>query len=263
MSDGEGMLIFSEDQVRRYSRQMILPEIGGEGQRRLLESKALIVGLGDFALPLIYYLAGAGVGTLGLADPDLVEQSHLYRGILHRMPDLGRLKIESAGEAIARLNSGIQVRLYQEKLTEATIANIITDYDIVVGGADDHQARYLINDACVRTRIPHIHGSISGVKGEVASFHPPEGACYRCLYPDPLEADLPPNGQGSRLLTPFSGIIGSVQAVETIKTLLGIGELPGGSLLHLNSLTMEVGEVVVQKNPSCPICYNNYTMELS
>ena len=245
---------FSAEQSTRYSRHFMLPEVGENGQAKLLDAKVLMVGAGGLGSPSAYYLAAAGVGTMGIIDNDVVDLSNLQRQILHTQDRIGQPKTESAKQTIQALNPDVRVITYQEKLTSKNIMGIIKDYDIVVDGCDNFPTRYLINDACVMAKKPNVHGSIFQFEGQASVFDPGNGPCYRCLYPQPPPAEMAPNCQEAGVLGVLPGLIGVIQAIETIKIILGKGDTLAGRLLCFNTLTMEITTLNLKADPSCPVC---------
>lgn len=245
---------FNPEQVVRYSRHFLLPEVGEEGQAKLLNAKVLLVGAGGLGSPSAYYLAAAGVGTLGIIDNDVVDLSNLQRQILHNNDRIGMPKTESAKLTIQALNPDVKVIPYQNKLTSQNIMEIIKDYDIVVDGCDNFPTRYLVNDACVLAKKPNVHGSIFQFEGQTTVFYPGKGPCYRCLYPEPPPADMAPSCQEAGVLGVLPGLIGVLQALETIKLILGKGETLVGQLLCFNTLTMEINQLRLKADPACPMC---------
>ena len=245
---------FSPEQVTRYSRHFLLPEVGEEGQAKLLQAKVLMVGAGGLGSPSAYYLAAAGVGTLGIIDNDVVDLSNLQRQILHTNDRIGMPKTESAKLTIQALNPDVRVIPFQQKLTSQNIMEIIKDYDIVVDGCDNFPTRYLVNDACVLTKKPNVHGSIFQFEGQASVFYPGKGPCYRCLYPEPPPADMAPSCQEAGVLGVLPGLIGVIQALETIKLILGKGDTLVGRLLCFNTLTMEINTLKLMADPACPMC---------
>lgn len=245
---------FTPEQTTRYSRHFMLPEVGEEGQAKLLDAKVLMVGAGGLGSPSAFYLAAAGVGTMGIIDNDVVDLSNLQRQILHSNDRIGQPKAESAKQTIQALNPDVHVITYQEKLTSENIMEIIKDYDIVVDGCDNFPTRYLINDACVMAKKPNVHGSIFQFEGQASVFYPGKGPCYRCLYPQPPPADMAPNCQEAGVLGVLPGLIGVIQAIETIKLIIGKGDALVGRLLCFNTLTMEVTTLNLKADPSCPLC---------
>jgi molybdopterin/thiamine biosynthesis adenylyltransferase/rhodanese-related sulfurtransferase len=245
---------FTQEQTTRYSRHFLLPEVGEVGQARLLKAKVLMVGAGGLGSPSAYYLAAAGVGTLGIIDNDVVDLSNLQRQILHSNNRVGMPKVESAKLTLEGLNPDVKVIPYQEKLTSQNIMEIIKDYDIIVDGCDNFPTRYLVNDACVLTGKPNVHGSIFQFEGQATVFYPGKGPCYRCLYPEPPPADMAPSCAEAGVLGVLPGLIGTIQALETIKLILGKGETLVGKLLCFNTLTNEINTLKLQRDPGCPMC---------
>ncbi len=244
------------DEARRarYSRQLLLPEVGGEGQERLLASRVLLVGAGGLGCPVALYLAAAGVGTLGIVDPDVVEESNLQRQVLYRGEHLGRLKVEAAAEAIGRLNPDVTVVRYPVRLQAGNALEIMAGYDVVVDGADNFPTRFLMNDAALRLRRPVVHGSVFRFEGQATVFHPYRGPCYRCLFPEPPPPEVSPPCSEIGVLGVLPGIIGSIQAAEALKLLLGVGEPLVGRLLTYDALAQEFLTLSVRRDPSCPAC---------
>ena len=238
----------------RYSRHLLLPEIGEAGQEKLLVSKVLLVGAGGLGSPVALYLAAAGVGTLGIVDFDLVDATNLQRQVIHNLDQVGRLKVESAAEAIRRLNPDVKVVTYPVRLSAANALEIMAGYDVVVDGADNFPVRYLMNDASLHLRIPVVHGSIFRFEGQASVFVPYQGPCYRCLFPEPPPPELAPSCAEAGVLGVLPGIIGSIEAVEAIKLLLGIGQPLVGRLLTYDSLAQEFRTLVVRRDPDCPAC---------
>jgi len=245
---------FSQEQLTRYSRHFLLPEVGEEGQAKLLDAKVLMVGAGGLGSPSAYYLAAAGVGTMGIIDHDVVDLSNLQRQILHTNDRIGEPKTESARQTLQGLNPDVNVIPIPERLTSENIMGIIKDYDIVVDGCDNFATRYLVNDACVMTGKPNVHGSIFQFEGQVSVFHPGNGPCYRCLYPEPPPPGMAPSCAEAGVLGVLPGLIGTIQAVEAIKLILGKGDSLAGRLLHFNTLTMEINTLRLRQDPECPMC---------
>ena len=241
-------------QRARYSRHLLLPEVGEAGQERLLVSKVLLVGAGGLGSPVALYLAAAGVGTLGIVDFDVVDVTNLQRQILHNLDRVGRLKVESAAESIRRLNPDVTVVPYAERLGVDNVLAIMGGYDVVVDGADNFPTRYLMNDASLHLRKPVVHGSVFRFEGQATVFQPYVGPCYRCLFPEPPPPDLAPSCAEAGVLGVLPGIIGSIQAVETIKLLLGIGDPLVGRLLTYDSLAQDFRVLKVRRDPNCPAC---------
>ena len=252
---------FTEDQINRYSRHIILKEVGGKGQKKLLESKVFMIGAGGLGSPIGFYLAAAGVGTIGIADGDVVDHSNLQRQILHSTKDVNKSKSLSAKETLEALNPDITVVPYQERLTSKNIMDIIKDYDVIVDGSDNFPTRYLTNDACVLLNKPLSHGSIFRFEGQATTFVPGKGPCYRCLFESPPPAEFVPTCQESGVLGVLAGVIGTIQATEVVKLILGKGDVLNGRLLLYNSLGMEFKTVKLRQNPECPVCGENPTVK--
>lgn len=242
------------EQMTRYSRHLIIPEVGERGQQKLLDSKVLMLGAGALGSPVGLYLAAAGVGRIGIIDSDVVDRSNLQRQILHRDDSIGEPKVESAKRTLQALNPDIQIDMHHTRLTSENILEIFEGYDLVVDGGDNFPTRYLINDACVKLGIPNVHGSIFRFEGQVTSFIPHQGPCYRCLYPEPPPAEFAPSCQEAGVLGVLPGIIGSLQAIETIKILLGIGENMAGRLLLFDGLKTNFRELKLRRDPNCAVC---------
>lgn len=245
---------FSDEQIERYSRHIILPEVGGTGQRKMLDSNVLIIGAGGLGSPSAYYLAAAGVGHLGIVDFDRVDLSNLQRQILHSSNRIGMLKTESAKKTLQDLNPDVKITQYNEKISSENILQILEPYDYVLDGTDNFPTRYLINDACVMTGKTNIHGSIFRFEGQVSVFKPDTGPCYRCLYPEPPPPGLVPNCQEGGVLGALPGIIGDLQAIETLKLILDIGEPLIGQLLIYDALSTEFRKLKLKRDANCPIC---------
>lgn len=244
----------SAEEYRRYARHLILPEFGIAGQRKLKESSVLVVGTGGLGSPVLLYLAAAGVGTIGLVDFDVVDDSNLQRQVIHGTPDVGKRKLTSAAEKIAALNPNISIVSFETRLTALNALQILKDFDVIVDGTDNFPARYLINDACVLLGKPNVYGSIFRFEGQASVFGLKGGPCYRCLYPEPPPPDLVPNCAEGGVLGVLPGIVGTIQATETIKLITGIGETLSGRLLLIDALTMQFREMKLQKNPGCTLC---------
>ena len=247
------------DQVKRYSRHIIMPQVGSVGQRKLLQAKVLIIGAGGLGSPAAVYLALAGVGTLGIVDFDVVDVSNLQRQVLHHTNDIGRPKTTSAKEAIKEYNPDTNVVLHEAWLTSENAMEIIGQYDIVVNGADNFPSRYLINDACYLARKPLVDGSILIFDGQATVFMPGQG-CYRCLFPSPPPPGMVPNCAEAGVLGALTGLVGSIQAVETLKLILGIGETLASRLLLIDGLSMDFRQVRIPRNPGCPLCGDSPTV---
>ena len=254
-----GGLTFTEEQIRRYSRHILMSEVGGRGQRKLLNSKVLLIGAGGLGSPAALYLAAAGVGTVGVVDFDLVDLSNLQRQILHHVHDIGRPKVQSAVESIADLNPDVKVVPYNQALTSQNVKQIFAEYDVIVNGCDNFPTRYLANDACVFLNKPMVDGSIFKFEGQVTVFLPGQG-CYRCLYPAPPPAGLVPSCSEAGVFGVLCGVVASIQGIETIKLLLGLGESLAGRLLFFDALGMEFRMVKIRRDPACPVCGDHPTI---
>ncbi|MBI4316882.1 MAG: molybdopterin-synthase adenylyltransferase MoeB [Chloroflexi bacterium] len=255
-----GALPFTEEQIRRYSRHIILPEVGGKGQRKLLNAKVLLIGAGGLGSPAALYLAAAGVGHLGIVDFDDVDLSNLQRQVIHHVHDLGRPKVVSATETIKDINPDVNVVQYPTRVSSENIMELITGYDVIVDGCDNFPTRYLVNDACVLAGKPNVHGSIFRFDGQATVFYPGRG-CYRCLFPAPPPPGMVPSCQEAGVLGVLPGIIGVIQATETVKLILGAGEPLIGRLLLYDALTMEFREVKIRRDANCPICGDSPTIK--
>jgi len=245
------------DDLSRYSRHLILPEVGMEGQRRLKAAKVLCVGTGGLGSPLAFYLAAAGIGTLGLVDFDVVDASNLQRQIIHSTKDIGRKKLDSAEEKLKALNPAMNVVKHETMLTSANALEILKDYDVVADGTDNFPTRYLVNDACVLLGKPNAYGSIFRFEGQCSVFAAEDGPCYRCLYPEPPPPGLVPSCAEGGVLGILPGLVGVMQATEVIKLILGKGEPLIGRLLLIDALNMRFRELKLRKNPECPVCGTN------
>jgi adenylyltransferase/sulfurtransferase len=250
----------STEEMARYSRHLILPEVGMEGQQKLKAAKVLCIGTGGLGSPLAFYLAAAGIGTLGLVDFDVVDSSNLQRQIIHSTKDVGRSKIVSATEKLTALNPFLNVVQHETMLTSQNAIEIISQYDIVADGTDNFPTRYLVNDACVLTGKPNAYGSIFRFEGQASVFATEHGPCYRCLYPEPPPPGLVPSCAEGGVLGILPGLVGVIQATEVIKLILGKGEPLIGRLLLVNSLDMKFRELKLRKNPECPVCGKNPTV---
>ncbi len=250
----EGM---SAEQRNRYSRHTLLPEVGVEGQLKMLNAKVLLIGAGGLGAPAALYLAAAGIGTLGLVDDDEVDESNLQRQVIHNTERVGMPKTESARKTIESLNPDVQVVEHRTRLDASNIIDIISDYDVIVDGADNFPTRYLLNDASVRLRKPVVSASILAFDGQISTFVPFEGPCYRCLYPTPPPAELAPSCGAAGVLGVMAGVMGLLQANEVIKLVIGIGEPLIGRLLLYDSMGTRFTELKVRRDPECPICGPN------
>ncbi len=251
---------FTDEQIERYSRHIMLPEVGGVGQIKMLEAKVLLIGAGGLGSPAAYYLAAAGIGNLGIVDFDVVDLSNLQRQIIHSTERIGMLKTESAKKTIEALNPDVKVTLFNEKLTADNILRIFEGYDYILDGTDNFATRYLINDACVMTGKTNIHGSIFRFEGQATVFQPKVGPCYRCLYPEPPPPGLVPNCQEGGVLGVLAGVIGNLQVVETLKLILGQGNTLVGSLLIYDALNTEFRKLKLKRDSNCPVCSDNPTI---
>jgi molybdopterin/thiamine biosynthesis adenylyltransferase/rhodanese-related sulfurtransferase len=249
--------VLDAERRRRYSRHILIPEVGEAGQLKLLASKVLMIGAGGLGSPSSLYLAAAGVGTIGIIDEDVVDDSNLQRQILHTTDRIGVAKTESARQALTALNPDVEVVAYNERLTSANIDRILPGYDLVVDGTDNFPTRYLLNDASVKHDIPVVHASIFRFEGQMTVFKPHEGPCYRCLFPEPPPVDLAPSCAEGGVLGVLPGIMGTLQASEALKLLLDIGEPLVGRLLLVDALDASFHEVALRRDPGCPVCGDN------
>lgn len=248
------------DDMARYSRHLILPEVGMEGQQKLKAAKVLCVGTGGLGSPMALYLAAAGIGTLGLVDFDVVDSSNLQRQIIHSTKDIGRKKLDSAEEKLTALNPALKVVKHETMLSSANALEILKDYDVVADGTDNFPTRYLVNDACVLTGIPNVYGSIFRFEGQASVFATEEGPCYRCLYPEPPPPGLVPSCAEGGVLGILPGLVGVIQATEVIKLIIGKGDALIGRLLLVDALNMRFRELKLRRNPECPVCGPNPTV---
>lgn len=238
----------------RYSRQLRIPEVGSQGQERLGQARVLIVGVGGLGSPAAIYLAAAGLGTLGLIDDDTVDISNLHRQILYKTNEVGKSKVECAVETLAGINPEVNLEPYQLRLIEANASDLIGQYDLVIDGSDNFETRYVVNDACVRTGKPNVYGSVFRFDGQVSVFGMTDGPCYRCVFPEPPEPGTVPNCAESGVLGVLPGIVGTIQATEAIKLILGVGSQLVGRLLVFDALTMSFREVAIERSVDCPLC---------
>ena len=253
--------VLTSEQRSRYSRHLLIPEVGEEGQQRLLDARVLLIGAGGLGSPASLYLAAAGVGTLGIVDADVVDESNLQRQIVHSTDRLGEPKVLSAKRTLEGLNPDVRVVPFQERLTSENVERILADgWDVIVDGSDNFPTRYLVNDASVWHGIPVVHGSIFRFEGQATVFSPGAGPCYRCLFPQPPPAELAPSCAEGGVLGVLPGIIGSIQANETLKLILDRGDSLAGRLLLFDALSTTLDEVTVRKNPECPVCGENPTI---
>ncbi|KAA0893284.1 HesA/MoeB/ThiF family protein [Oryzomonas rubra] len=252
--------MLTDEQIERYSRHIMLKEVGGKGQQRLFDGRVLIIGAGGLGAPIALYLAAAGIGTLGIADADDVDLSNLQRQVIHFTPDVGKPKVESAREKMEAINPAVQVKTYKEWVNAANIADIIRDYDFVIDGTDNFAGKFLINDACVLAGIPYSHGGILQFDGQTMTVKPGESACYRCIFPEPPPKDAIPTCSQAGVIGVLPGVLGTIQATEAIKFLLGKGELLTNRLLTYNALRMKFREIPLKRNPACPVCGEHPTI---
>ena len=251
----EKPVTLSDADRRRYSRHLLIPEVGEAGQAKLLASKICLIGVGGLGSPSGYYLAAAGVGTLGLVDFDVVDESNLQRQILHSTSRIGTPKIQSAMKTLSEFNPGLKLVPFEERITSQNVEKILGGYDIVIDGSDNFPTRYLVNDACVKLKIPCVHGSVYRFDGQVTVFDPGRGGpCYRCLYPEPPPAELAPSCAEAGVLGVLPGVIGLLQAVEAIKLVVGIGEPLVGRLLTYDALKEEFRNFKLRRDPDCAYC---------
>ena len=255
------MAQLTRDQILRYSRHLIMPEVGIEGQQKLKDAGILLIGAGGLGSPLGLYLAAAGVGRLGIVDFDTVDFTNLQRQIIHRTEDVGRLKVDSAKERINAINPDVEVKTFNAKISRDNITELINGYDVVIDGTDNFPTRYLVNDACVFQKKPNIYGSIFRFDGQATVFYPFKGPCYRCLYPEPPPPGMVPSCAEGGVLGVLPGLIGVIQATEAVKLIIGNGEPLIGRLLLYNALKMEFREVKIRRNPHCPVCGDQPTIK--
>jgi molybdopterin/thiamine biosynthesis adenylyltransferase/rhodanese-related sulfurtransferase len=250
----------SKEEVLRYSRHLIMPEVGMEGQLKLKQAKVLCIGTGGLGAPLGLYLAAAGVGRIGLVDFDVVDFTNLQRQVLFGTTDVGRPKIEAAADHLRNLNPEIQIDTFETRLTSENALDLFKDYDIIVDGTDNFPTRYLVNDACILLGKPNVYGSIFRFEGQITIFGAPGGPCYRCLYPEPPPPGLVPSCAEGGVLGVLPGIVGTIQAAETLKLIIGKGDPLIGRLLLFDALGMKFRELKLRKNPECPVCGDNPTV---
>jgi sulfur-carrier protein adenylyltransferase/sulfurtransferase len=260
INDKPAVTSLSNEEILRYSRHLIMPEVGMEGQLRLKNSKVLLIGTGGLGAPLGLYLAAAGVGKLGLVDFDVVDFTNLQRQVTFGTSDVGKHKSQAARARLSNLNPDIQIESFETQLTSANALELFRDFDIIVDGTDNFPTRYLVNDACILLGKPNVYGSIFRFEGQVTVFGMPSGPCYRCLYPEPPPPGLVPSCAEGGVLGVLPGIVGSIQAMETIKLILGTGDNLVGRLLLFDALGMKFRELKLRKNPDCPMCGSNRTI---
>ncbi len=246
--------VLSAEQRNRYQRHLLLPEVGEAGQQRLLDAKVLLLGAGGLGSPAALYLAAAGVGTLGIIDMDVVDESNLQRQILHNMDRIGERKVDSAKKTLTAINPDVDVVAHDVRLGADNVLDVFRGYDVIVDGTDNFPTRYLVNDASLKLRVPVVHGSIFRFEGQATVFHPYVGPCYRCLIPEPPPAELAPSCAEAGVLGVLPGIIGSIQAMEAIKMVLGLGETLTGRLLAYDAMDESFRTFKVPRDPSCPAC---------
>jgi len=251
----------NEEQIERYSRQILLPKVGGKGQQKLLEAKVLVIGAGGLGSPIAAYLVGAGVGTLGIVDSDEVELNNLHRQIIYSSDDIGKKKALAAKARLDRVNPDVKIVPHVVRLKSDNIMEVIKDYDIVVDGSDNFPTRYLVNDACVLAGKTLVHGAFFRFEGQAMVIKPNEGPCYRCMFSEPPPPGAVPSCQEAGVLGALAGVIGLVQATETLKLILGIGEPLIGKLIIFNALEMGFRKVKVPKDKNCPICGKKPTIK--
>ncbi len=253
----------TEPQIERYARHIILHDVGGVGQVKLLRSKVLVVGAGGLGSPLIMYLAAAGVGTIGVVDDDVVSLSNLQRQIAHTTGRVGRPKVESAGETVAALNPDARLRPHQERLTAANVMDLIADYDLIADGSDNFDTRFLLNDACYLAKKPLVSAAVLRFDGQLSTFRAHEGGdrpCYRCIFPEPPPPHVVPSCAEGGVLGAMAGVMGAMQATEVIKELLGIGDSLSGRLMIYDGLAAEWRKVRVKRDPACKLCGDRPTI---
>jgi adenylyltransferase/sulfurtransferase len=250
----------NQEQIKRYSRHILLPEVGVEGQKKLLSARVLVVGAGGLGCPISLYLAAAGVGTIGLVDFDTVDVSNLQRQVLFTMEDVGKPKVEAAAKRLKALNPDVTIKTYQVALKSDNIMDILKDYDMIIDGTDNFPTRYLTNDAAVLQNKPNVYGSIFRFEGQVTVFKTPEGPCYRCLYPEPPPPGMVPSCAEGGVMGAMVGTIGAIQATEAIKLITGAGTPAIGRFLIYNSIDMRIQMLKLHKDPNCPVCGKNPTV---
>ena len=254
-------MALTDEQIERYSRHIILKEVGAKGQKKLLNAKVLIIGAGGLGAPAAMYLAAAGVGTIGIADADEVDLSNLQRQIIHQTADVGKAKVQSAKETINAMNPDVTVNIYREFITSDNIMDIIKDYDFVIDGTDNFPAKFLINDACVMAKKPFSHAGIIRFKGQLMTYVPGEGPCYRCVFKNPPPKDAVPTCKQAGVIGAMGGVIGSLQAMEAIKYILGVGDLLTGHLLTYDAITQEFHKIKLPSDTDgCAVCGKHPTI---
>jgi thiazole biosynthesis adenylyltransferase ThiF len=254
-------MAMTDEQIERYSRHIILKEVGAKGQRKILNAKVLIIGAGGLGAPAAMYLAAAGVGTIGIVDADEVDLSNLQRQIIHSTADIGKAKVKSAEETIHAMNPDVQVKTYHMFVDSTNIRELIRDYDFIIDGTDNFPAKFLINDACVLEKKPFSHAGIIRFKGQLLTYIPGEGPCYRCVFKNPPPKDAVPTCKQAGVIGAMGGVIGSLQAMEAIKYIVGVGENLNGSLLTFDAVKMEFHKIKLPKaDCNCPVCGTHPTI---
>ena len=254
-------MAFTNEQLERYSRHIILKEVGVKGQKKLLDAKVLIIGAGGLGAPAAMYLASAGVGTIGIADADVVDLSNLQRQVIHATEDIGKPKVISAKETMEKINPDVKVNMYQEFISSYNIMDIIADYDFIIDGTDNFPAKFLINDACVMAKKPFSHAGIIRFQGQLTTYVPGQGPCYRCIFKDPPPKDAVPTCKQAGVIGAMAGVIGSLQAMEAVKYIIGKGDLLCGYLLTYDALKMEFRKIKLPRDTSkCAVCGDNPTI---
>src|SRR6202158_5172099 len=259
-TDAQPEVVLSNDEILRYSRHLIMPEVAMDGQRKLKAAKVLCIGAGGLGSPLALYLTAAGVGTLGLVDYDVVDYTNLQRQIIHTTNDVGRKKLDSASDKLKGINPFLNLRTFDTRLSSANAMELFRDFDIIADGTDNFPTRYLVNDACVLSGKPNVYGSIFRFEGQASVFATEDGPCYRCLYPEPPPPGLVPSCAEGGVLGILPGLLGVLQATEVVKLILGIGEPLIGRLLLVDALGMRMREFKLRKNPDCVLCGPNPTV---
>lgn len=254
------MVEFNDTQIERYSRHIILPHVGGKGQKKLLQSKVLVIGTGGLGSPALFYLAAAGVGTLGIVDDDEISLSNLQRQILHTTPEIGTSKTESAAKKLNAINPDVNIVQHRTRVDTSNIMEILEAYDLVVDATDNFPARFLINDACVMSKKPLIHAGIFRFEGQILTIIPGEGPCYRCLFPEPPPPGLVPGCHEAGILGCVAGVMGTIQATEAIKVLLDLGEPLIGRMLTFDALEMNFRRITVPRDKNCAVCSDHPTI---
>ncbi len=253
-------MAMNDDQIKRYSRHILLPEVGGKGQKKIANAKVFVVGAGGLGSPVALYLAAAGVGTLGIIDGDLVDLSNLQRQVIHHTSDVARPKIDSAREKIVALNPDVRVVPFHDRLTAKNALDLVKDYDLIIDGTDNFPTKFLVNDTAILARKPLIHGGILRFTGQVMTILPGTSACYRCLFKAPPPAGMVPSCQEAGVLGALAGVIGSIQATEALKLILGVGKPLADRLLTYDALTTQFRNVAIRRNLACPVCSDHPTI---